>query len=121
MGIDNRVKKSSQLVQFIIELTEPCTAVRWYKDGKIIDPEGSFKYNIGVEEGIRHFMDVSDVVHTDEGIYTFKISDEGQAESRDDGKVRVKGRMVDKADLPELMMRNVGAQSDAALIDFGDL
>ena len=120
MGIDNRVKKSSQLVQFIIELTEPCEEVRWYKDGKQIDAANpDFKYAIGVEEGIRHFMEVRDIESSDEGFYTFKVNG-GEREQASD-KVRVKGKLVDKADLQEIMTRNIGAQDDAALIDFGEL
>ena len=130
MGNENRVKHSSQLVTFIIELTEPCLESRWYKEGVHIkadgtDAAGAHKYRIYTEgEGIKHCLEVENVQEADEGVYTFAIMPKSfkKAGGGEGGpKVSFKGQVVDKAALEKILLSNIGAQDDAALINLGDI
>ena len=127
------MKHSSQLVTFIIELSEPCLESRWYKEGVHIkadgtDAAGAHKYRIytegeGENKGIKHCLEVENVQEADEGVYTFAIMPKSfkKAGGGDGPKVRVKGQVVDKADLKKILLSNIGAQDDAALINLGDI
>jgi hypothetical protein len=142
MGIESKVQHSSQLVTFIIELSEACTESRWYKEGRRIYGgtggassgeeeevwEEAGKYRVFQEDnGLKHCLEVENVGEADEGFYTFCIMPPALKAAGGDGgagKVRVKGQLVDKADLEKLLLANIGTDvsaDDAAVVDIGSV
>ena len=113
MGIQDKMRSTSQQVQFIIQLSKPCTDVKWFKTNKQIETGGKFRVFFE-DNGLKHVMEVEGVQNEDEGVYSFHISEDA-ATSGD--QVVVKGRVVDKSHLENIMLQNIGAQEDKDLKD----
>jgi hypothetical protein len=78
LGILNNVRFTKQSVEFIIQLTAPCTESVWLKDGRqiVTSGEANRKYTAAISQGgIMHTLLVEDVYVADQGIYTFKVKE----------------------------------------------
>lgn len=64
---------SAQTVEFLCLLTKPCFNVRWLKEGREILKSDRITMD-SQEDGMLHYLIISNVQDSDQGIYTLRIS-----------------------------------------------